>query len=73
MGLRSRRCLIQKQLPEIAGFEIKIEKLQGKFKLNQNRTAEDREGVIEALSAGEDPEQRAVASLMAQRRRTKLS
>ncbi len=64
---------IQKLLPEIAGFEIRIEKLQGKFKLNQNRTAADREGVIETLSRSEDPAQRAVASLMAERRTTGLS
>ena len=38
---------IQKLLPEIVAFEIKIEKLQGKFKLNQNRKPADREGVIE--------------------------
>jgi transcriptional regulator len=56
---------IQKLLPEIAGFEIKIEKLQGKFKLNQNRTAADRAGVIETLSASEDPPQIAIAGLMA--------
>jgi transcriptional regulator len=55
---------MQKQMPEIAGFEIQIEKLQGKFKLNQNRTAADRAGVVEALSSSEDPLQRAVASLM---------
>jgi transcriptional regulator len=55
---------IQKLLPEIAAFEVKIEKLQGKFKLNQNRTAADRASVIETLSASEDPLQRAVASLM---------
>jgi len=55
---------MQKQMPEIEGFEIKIEKLQGKFKLNQNRTAADRAGVIEALSDSDDPLQRAVAKLM---------
>ena len=64
---------MQKQMPEIVGFEIKIQKLQGKFKLNQNRTPADRAGVIETLSASEDPGQRAVASLMTQRRRTDLS
>jgi transcriptional regulator len=58
---------MQKQMPEIAGFEIKIEKLQGKFKLNQNRTAADRAGVIEALSGSEDPLQQAVASMMTKR------
>ena len=55
---------IERLLPEIRGFEIKIEKLQGKFKLNQNRTAADRAGVIDALSKSDDPLQRAVARLM---------
>ncbi len=58
---------IQKLLPEIAAFEIRIEKLQGKFKLNQNRTAADRDGVIEALSGSE------IAKLMDQQRSPKLS
>jgi transcriptional regulator len=64
---------IQRLLPQIAGFEIKIERLQGKFKLNQNRTAADRDRVIETLSASEDPLQQAVAGLMIQRRQTDLS
>jgi len=55
---------IQRQLSAIAAFELKIDKLQGKFKLNQNRTPADRAGVIEALSASDDPLQRAVARLM---------
>ena len=55
---------VQKLLTEIVAFEIKIEKLEGKFKLNQNRRPEDRAGVIETLSKSDDPLQRAVASLM---------
>ena len=55
---------IQKLLPEIAAFEIKIDRLQGKFKLNQNRTPADREAVIEKLSGSEDPLQRTIATLM---------
>jgi len=55
---------IQRMLSGIAAFEIQIEKLEGKFKLNQNRTPADRSGVIEALLASEDPLQRAVANLM---------
>lgn len=55
---------IQRLLPGITAFEIKIEKLEGKFKLNQNRTAEDRAGVIEALSESDDPLRQAVARLM---------
>jgi transcriptional regulator len=58
-------AFMQRQMPQIAGFEIKIEKLQGKFKLNQNRTAADRAGVIDALSKSEDPLQREVAKRMA--------
>ena len=37
----------------IVGFNIEIERLEGKFKLGQNRSAEDRAGVIQGL-AGED-------------------
>jgi transcriptional regulator len=57
-------AFMQRQMPHIAGFEIKIEKLQGKFKLNQNRTPADRAGVIDALSKSEDPLQREVAKRM---------
>jgi len=60
----SNAAWIQRQLSAIAAFELKIDKLQGKFKLNQNRTPADRAGVIEALSASDDPLQRAVARLM---------
>jgi transcriptional regulator len=55
---------IQKLLNEIVAFEIRIEKLEGKFKLNQNRKPEDRARVIETLSGSDDPAQRAVAQLM---------
>lgn len=55
---------VQKLVNEIVAFEIKIEKLEGKFKLNQNRKPEDRDGVIATLSASEDPAQHAVAQFM---------
>jgi transcriptional regulator len=58
---------VQKLLMEIVAFEIKIERLEGKFKLNQNRKPEDRESVIATLSASEDRAQCAVASWMTQR------
>jgi transcriptional regulator len=58
---------VQKMLMDIVAFEIKIEKLEGKFKLNQNRKPEDREGVIQRLSASDDPAQKAVADLMTER------
>ena len=55
---------ISRMLPEIGGFEIPISNLQGKFKLNQNRSATDRKGVIDTLSKSEDAMQRAIANLM---------
>jgi transcriptional regulator len=58
---------IQKLLNEIVAFEIPIERLEGKFKLNQNRKPEDRDSVIATLSSSEDPAQRAVVQLMTER------
>jgi transcriptional regulator len=49
---------------EHVAFQMRIEKLEGKFKLNQNRKPEDRAGVIEALSASDDPVHRVVAEWM---------
>jgi transcriptional regulator len=48
----------------VVAFEIEISRLEGKRKLNQNRTAADRAGVIEALEASGEPEGLAVASAM---------
>jgi transcriptional regulator len=48
----------------VVAFEIEIARLEGKRKLNQNRTAADRAGVIAALEAGGEPEGLALASKM---------
>ncbi|HEX3208498.1 MAG TPA: FMN-binding negative transcriptional regulator [Geminicoccaceae bacterium] len=48
----------------VVAFEIEIARLEGKRKLNQNRTAADRAGAIEALEASGAPEARAVARAM---------
>jgi transcriptional regulator len=61
---------IEKLLPQIA-FEIPIERLEGKFKLNQNRTLADRKRVVEVLSASQDPAQRHMAELMQQAEQSK--
>ncbi len=46
---------VQKQINGIVGFEISIEKIEGAFKLSQNRTAEDFSHIIQELrSAGEE-------------------
>lgn len=60
---------IRPMLAEISGFEIPISRLEGKFKLNQNRSAADRKGVIETLGASADSTQQGVAALMQERER----
>jgi transcriptional regulator len=54
-------------LKGIIGFEIAVTRLEGKYKLSQNRPAADRPGVIAALESQTDPESHAVARLMRDR------
>jgi transcriptional regulator len=42
---------IERMLGGIVGFEIAVSELQGTLKLSQNRSEEDRQGVIDALSS----------------------
>lgn len=53
-----------KLLENIVGFEIPIDRLKGKLKFNQNRSAADREGVIAALTRQGDPQSLDVAEFM---------
>jgi transcriptional regulator len=55
-----------KMLHGIVGFEITITQMTGKFKLSQNRPAQDRARVTEALGQGNAGEQE-VATLMRSR------
>lgn len=48
----------------IVAFEIPIGRIEGKFKLGQNRAAEDTQGVFDALSRSDDAGDRAIAQLM---------
>jgi transcriptional regulator len=50
----------------IVGFEIAVDRLEGKLKLSQNRSAEDRRGVRAALEAQMSEDSRAIAALMRQ-------
>lgn len=54
-------------LKGIIGFEIAVTRLEGKYKLSQNRPAGDRPRVIAALEQRGDEEARAVARLMRDR------
>ena len=47
-------------LKSIVGFEMPISRIEGKFKLSQNRPEQDRNNVVRELSGSSNPEARAV-------------
>ncbi len=55
---------IASQLKGIVGVRIPITRLEGKQKVSQNRTAEDRAGVIAGLGASADASDQAIAALV---------
>ncbi len=55
------RDFIQSQLKGIVGIEIAISRLEGKWKVSQNRPAVDRTGVVGALRGDGDPSHAAMA------------
>ncbi len=56
---------IRAQLRGIVGFELPIARLEGKWKMSQNRPGEDRAGAIEGLRREGGTEEEAVAEIMA--------
>ena len=50
-----------KLIAAVVAFEMPIERLEGKFKLSQNRSLDDQAGAIEGLEAAGDEESRALA------------
>ena len=55
---------IKSQLNGIIGVEIPIQRLEGKWKVSQNRTEGERKGVIEGLSKLNTPESLAMKALV---------
>ena len=55
---------VASMLTGIVGIEIVVSRLEGKFKLSQNRPTADRPRIIAALERREDADSRAVAQLM---------
>jgi transcriptional regulator len=51
----------------IVGFELAVSRLEGKFKLSQNRPSADRPRIIAALEARDDADSHGVARLMRER------
>jgi transcriptional regulator len=58
---------VASMLNGITGIEIAISRLEGKFKLSQNRPAADRPRIIAALERRDDADSRAVSQLMRER------
>src|SRR2546425_983461 len=57
---------VDSMLRQIVAFRIPITRLEGKWKLNQNRPAEQREKVVNALLSRPDENSREIAELMGQ-------
>ena len=55
---------VRAQLRAIVGVALRIETLEGKRKLSQNRAEADRKGVVAGLGASADPRDREVAAAM---------
>jgi transcriptional regulator len=58
---------LQRMLSGIVGIDIAVERLDGKFKLSQNRPAGDRPRIVAALEARGDADALGVARLMRER------
>jgi transcriptional regulator len=55
---------VASMLKAIVGVEIPIQRLEGKWKMSQNRPEADRLGAINGLSASGTPAEQAVAAIM---------
>jgi transcriptional regulator len=56
---------VAKMLRAVVGLELVVERLEGKWKMSQNRTEADREGVVAGLRGEGDARDAEVAALVA--------
>jgi transcriptional regulator len=61
---RVARATLGAMLPHIVAFDLEISRIEGKRKLNQNRKAADRAGVIYALEGSSRGDDLAIAEAM---------
>lgn len=59
---------IAQQMKAIVAVSLQIDRLEGKWKMSQNRSDADIAGVIHGLSASTQPQDQAVAAIVADRR-----
>ncbi|MEO8335521.1 MAG: FMN-binding negative transcriptional regulator [bacterium] len=62
---------VAQQLKAIVGVEIEIARLEGKWKMSQNRSAADVAGVIDGLATAGHAQDADVAETIVERRRTR--
>lgn len=62
---------IAQQMKAIVGVELRIDRLEGKWKMSQNRPDADIDGVIRGLGESPSAEDQIVAEMVRQRRPTK--
>ncbi|MEO7457295.1 MAG: FMN-binding negative transcriptional regulator [Gemmatimonadaceae bacterium] len=62
---------IAQQLKAIVGVELRIDRLEGKWKMSQNRQLADIDGVIQGLGSSSIHEEQAVAAIVRERRPAK--
>ena len=59
---------ITTQLKAIVGFELQITRIEGRWKMSQNRSSEDIDGVVEGLAESERAMDREVGAIVEERR-----
>ncbi len=57
---------IERMLGAIVGIEIPLTRIEGKWKVSQNRADADRAGVVDGLAQLADPQAQAMAALVAE-------
>lgn len=57
---------IERMLGAIVGIEIPISRIEGKWKVSQNKADADRAGVVDGLAQSTDPQAQDMASLVAE-------
>lgn len=57
-------AFVSKMLDAIVGFEIEIDRIEGKWKLSQNHSLERREKVVRQLRTSDNSDARQIADLM---------
>ena len=58
---------IENQMRGIVGFELPIQRIEGKWKVSQNRSARDKQAVVAGLSAKNTPESLTMRDLVVER------